>query len=156
MAFEGGQKRKKLVWSMAILAATVVGAGLLTMAVTNYFRSQNPIYQCMHDPAQQPFQLSVPINVTEDGRPVPVPKGIGIDNNCIHPIYTLDQNIIHVSYSRPYDFTLGHFLYYWLGDKLQNFNTKVFINGRQHTEGSILDIPLKGGESIHLILTRKS
>lgn len=140
---------------MVLLAATVIGAGLITMAVTNYFRAGNPIYQCIVQPSKQPFQLSVPISVTEDGRPITVPAGVGVQNDCIHPIHTDKPNVIDISYSRPYNFTLGHFLYYWLGNRLRDFDTKAYLNGRQYTEGSILDISLKDGESISLILRSK-
>lgn len=61
MAFEGPEKRKKLLISMGILAVLVVGAGLGTLAITSYFRSQDPIYQCIDNPAEQPYQLSVPV-----------------------------------------------------------------------------------------------
>jgi hypothetical protein len=156
MTFEGPAKRKKLLWSMGILAAIVTGAGFATVVVTGFFRSQNPIYQCVDNPAAQPFQLSIPISATENGAPAIVPKGVGISPGCIHPIHTLEENVIHVAYSRQYDFTLGHFLYYWIGTKLQNYDIKVYINGIQYRQGSILDIPLKQGQSIRIELTNKS
>jgi hypothetical protein len=148
MAFEGAEKRKKLLISMSILAGVVVGAGLGTMAITGYFRSQDPIYQCIDNPEGQPFQLSVPINVTEDGFTAIVPAGVGIEENCIRPVHTIEENFIHVGFSRPHDFTLGHFLYYWIGNKLQDYETKVYVNGILHTNGSILEIPLRQGDSI--------
>jgi hypothetical protein len=40
------------------------------------------------------------------------------EHNCIRPAHTLEENVIHVAYSRPHDFTLGHFPYYWLGNDL--------------------------------------
>ena len=156
MTFEGQERRKKLLWSMGLLAAIVIGAGLVTMAVTSYFRSQDPIYQCISNPSAEPFQVSIPISATENGVPTVVPKGVGISANCIHPIHTLKENVIHLAYNRPYDFTLGHFLYYWIGTKLQNFNTKVFVNGNQFTQGDILDIPLKQGQSIRIEFTSKA
>jgi hypothetical protein len=156
MTFEGQDKRKKLLLSMAILAAIVVGSGLATMAVTGYFRSKDPIYQCIDNPAAQPFQLSIPISATENTLPAIVPKGVGISGNCIHPIHTIEENVIHVAYSRQYNFTLGHFLYYWIGSKLQNYDTKVYVDGTQYTQGNILDIPLKQGESIRIEFVSKS
>ncbi len=156
MTFEGQEKGKKLLWSMGLLAAIDIGAGLITMAVTGYFRSQDPIYQCINNPGAQPFQQSIPVSATENGMPTVIPKGVGISASCIHPIHTLEENVIHVAYNRPYDFTLGHFLYYWIGTKLQDFNTKVYINGNQYTQGDILDIPLKQGESIRIEFTSKS
>jgi hypothetical protein len=156
MAFEGAEKRKNLLVSMGILATIVVGAGLGTMAFTGYFRSQDPIYQCIENPETQPYQLSVPITVTEDGFLALVPAGVGIEENCIRPIHTLEQNIIHVGYSRPHEFTLGHFLYYWIGNDLGNYDTKVYVNGELHTNGSFLDIPLRQGDSIRIEFTSRN
>jgi hypothetical protein len=156
MAFEGPEKRKKLLTSMGVLAAIVVGAGLGTMAFTSYFRSQDPIYQCIDNPEEQPYQLSVPITVTEDGFPALVPANVGVQENCIRPVHTLEENVIHVAYSRPHEFTLGHFLYYWIGNDLQNYNTKVYVNNQLHNEGSFLDIPLRQGDSIRIEFTSRN
>jgi hypothetical protein len=156
MAFEGPEKRRKLLVSMGVLAAIVVGAGLGTMALMGYFRSQDPIYQCIENPEGQPFQLSVPIAVTEDGSPALVPACVGMEDNCIRPIHTLEENVIHVGYSRPHEFTLGHFIYYWLGEDLQNYDTTVYVNGEQHTDGSFLDIPLRQGDSIRIELASRN
>lgn len=155
MAFEGPEKRKKLLISMGILAAIVVAAGLGTMAITGYFRSQDPIYQCIDNPTEQPYQLSVPITVTEDGFPATVRRGVGIEGNCVWPVHTLEENVIHVSYNRPHEFTLGHFLYYWIGNDLQNYDTKVYVNDNLHTDGSFLDIPLMQGDSIRIEFTTR-
>lgn len=150
MAFEGPEKRKKLLISMGILAAIVVGSGLGTIAITGYFRSQDPIYQCITNARDQSFQLSVPITVIEDGKPILVPRGIGIEDNCIHPVHTLEENFIHVGYNKPHGFTLGHFLYYWLGNELQDYDTQVYVNGNPHTDGSFLDIRLIHGDSVKI------
>jgi hypothetical protein len=155
MAFEGPEKRKKLLTSMGVLAALVIGAGLGTLAITSYFRSQDPIYQCVDNPEEQPFQLTVPVAVTEDGFPATVRKGVGIEQDCIRPIHTLGENVIHVGYSEPHEFTLGHFLYYWIGDDLQRYDTKVYVNGNLHTDGSFLDIPLSQGDSIRIEFTSR-
>src|SRR5262245_42544619 len=138
MAFEGPEKRKKLVISMGILAAIVVGAGLGTLGITTYFRSQDPIYQCVENPTKQPYQLSIPITVTENGFPAVVRKGVGIEDDCIRPIHTLEENVIHVGYREPYQFTLGHFLYYWIGNDIQKYNTKVYVNESLKMTGSFL------------------
>jgi len=142
---------------MGILAAIVIGAGLGTMAVTGYFRSQDPIYQCISDPTNQPFQLSIPVSSTVNGLPSVVRKGVGFESNgCIRPVHTLEQNVIHVAFSRPYEFTLGHFMYYWIGNDLQQYDTKVYVNDKLDTEGSFLDIPLKQGESIRIEFTSRN
>lgn len=156
MAFEGPEKRKKLLVSMGILAAIVVGVGVGTMAITGYFRSQDPIYQCIDNPEEQPYQVSVPVTVTEDGFPASVPRGVGIEGDCARPVHTLEENVIHVAYNRPHEFTLGHFLYNWIGNDLQNYDTKVYVNDELHTDGSFLDIQLRQGDSITIEFTNRN
>jgi hypothetical protein len=126
------------------------GAVLATSAFTTYFRSQDPVNQCIDDPESQPFQLSIPITVIEDGFPALVPKGVGTKDGCIRPVHTVVENVIQVTYSRPHDFTLGHFLYYWLGNDLLQYDTKVYVNGAQHTEGDFRDIVLEEGDQIRI------
>ncbi len=150
MAFEGSKPRRSLFFSMLILAGLIGGAVLATSAFTTYFRSQDPVNQCIDDPESQPFQLSVPITVIEDGFPALVPKGVGIKDDCIRPVHTVVENVIQVTYSTPYDFTLGHFLYYWLGNDLLQYDTKVYVNGAPHTEGDFRDIVLVQGHQIRI------
>ncbi|WP_415283667.1 hypothetical protein [Candidatus Nitrososphaera sp. FF02] len=152
---EGPEKKKRLVWSMALLAGVVVAAGAATMAVTDYLRSQDPIYQCVADPLEQPYQLSVPISVTEDGAPAVVRAGVGVSDGCTLPVHTLEENVIHVAWKEPYGFTLGHFVYNWLGQDLVKYDTTAYVNNQQH-EGSILDIPLRQGDSIRLELATRN
>jgi hypothetical protein len=135
---------------MLILAGLIGGAVLATSAFTTYFRSQDPVNQCIDDPESQPFQLSIPITVIEDGFPALVPKGVGTKDGCIRPVHTVVENVIQVTYSRPHDFTLGHFLYYWLGNDLLQYDTKVYVNGAQHTEGDFRDIVLEEGDQIRI------
>lgn len=149
MEFEGSKPRS-LFLSMLILAGLIGGAVLATTAFTTYFRSQDPVNQCIDDPESQPFQLSIPITVIEDGFPAVVPKGVGINDGCIRPLHTIEENVVRVTYSRPYDFTLGHFLYYWLGNDLLQYDTKVYVNGVPHTEGDLRDIVLEQGDEIRI------
>lgn len=135
---------------MLILAGLIGGAVLATSAFTTYFRSQDPVNQCIDDPESQPFQLSIPITVIEDGFPALVPKGVGTKDGCIRPVHTVVENVIQVTYSRPHDFTLGHFLYYWLGNDLLQYDTKVYVNGAQHTQGDFRDIVLEEGDQIRI------
>lgn len=135
---------------MLILAGLIGGAVLATSAFTTYFRSQDPVNQCIDDPESQPFQLSIPITVIEDGFPALVPKGVGTKDGCIRPVHTVVENVIQVTYSRPHDFTLGHFLYYWLGNDLLQYDTKIYVNGAQHTEGDFRDIVLEEGDQIRI------
>ena len=156
MVFEGPEKKRKLLISMGVLAAIVAVTGLGTMAITGYFRGQDPIYQCIDNPARQSYQLSVPVTVFEDGFPALVPSGVGIEDSCTRPVHTLEANVIHVAYSRPHEFTLGHFLYYWIGNDLQNYETQVYLNDSLYTEGSFLDIPLRQGDSIRIEFTSRN
>ena len=155
MAFEGS-KRKNLFLSMMILAGLVGGAVLATSAFTTYLRSQDPINQCVNDPESQPFQLSIPVTAIEDGFPALVPKGVGIKDGCIRPVHTVEENVIQVAYSRPYNFTLGHFLYYWLGNDLLRYDTNVFVNDSPRSEGDFRDIVLKQGDSIRIEFQRRN
>jgi hypothetical protein len=158
MAFEGS-KRRNLLFSMMILAGLIGGAVFGTAAFSMYFRSQDPVNQCIDDPESQSFQLSVPVTVIEDGFAALVPRGVGIEDNnnsCIRPVHTVEENVIHVAYDRPYDFTLGHFLYYWLGNDLLHYDTKVYINGIQHTAGDFRDIVLREGDSIRIEFTTRN
>lgn len=151
---EGTDRRKRLLKSMITLAIAVLGAGLATNFILGYLRTQDPIYQCIKDPNSQPFQLSIPITITRNGNNVAVPAGIGMNNNCIRPVHTIEPNVIHVAYSRTYPFTLGHFLYNWKIDLIK-YNTKVYVNNSLHTNGSYLDIILKQGMSIRVEFTSK-
>lgn len=149
MAFDGSNRRS-LFFSMLILAGLIGGAVLATSAFTTYFRSQDPVNQCIDDLESPSFQLSVPITVIEDGFPALVPKGVGIEEGCIRPVHTVEENVIQVAYSRPHDFTLGHFLYYWLGNDLLQYETKVYVNDIPHTEGDLRDIVLEQGDRIRI------
>jgi hypothetical protein len=151
---EGTDRRKRLLKSMITLAIAVLGAGLATNFILGYLRTQDPIYQCIKDPNSQPFQLSIPITITRNGNNVAVPAGIGMNNNCIRPVHTIEPNVIHVAYSRTYPFTLGHFLYNWKIDLIK-YNTKAYVNNILHTNGSYLDIILKQGMSIRVEFTSK-
>lgn len=152
---EGAGKKRRLVWSMILLVVVVVGAGAATMAVTGYFRDRDPIYQCIDDPRAQPYQVSVPVMVTEDGVPVRVPSGIGITEDCILPVHTLEEGVIHVAYTEPHQFTLGHFIYNWIGQDIVNYDTTVYVNGQEHTNGSFLDIELREGDEIRIEFTSR-
>lgn len=155
MAFESREKKRKLLFSMLVLGVLIGGAVLATAAISTYFRSQDPVNQCISDPATQPFQLSVTVTVTENGSPAVVPEGVAITHNCTRPVHTLEENVIHVAYSEPHDFTLGHFLYYWLGDDILQYDTRVYVNGVQHTEGDFRDIVLRQGDSIRIEFTAR-
>lgn len=153
---EGPEKKRRLAWSMALLAGVVVVAGVGTMLVTGYFRSQDPIYQCVGDPLAQPYQLSVQVSATEDGAPATVKEGVGITEGCTLPVHTLEENVIHVAWKEPYPFTLGHFIYNWLGQDRYDYDITVYVNDQLHTSGSILDIPLRDGDRVRIELVTRN
>lgn len=152
---EGAEKKRRVIWSMIILVVVVVGAGAATMAVTGYFRDRDPIYQCIGNPRSQPYQLSVPVTVSEDGLPVRVPSGIGITPDCTLPVHTLEEGIIHVAYTEEYPFTLGHFLYNWKIDLSRYETTTVYVNEQRHADGSFLDVVLRDGDEIRIEFIRR-
>jgi hypothetical protein len=141
---------------MLILAGLIGGAVLATSAFTTYFRSQDPVNQCIEHSKSQPFQLFVAITVIEDGSTALVPKGVGIIDGYIRPVHTVVENAIQVTYSRQYDFTLGHFIYYWLGNDLLQYDTRVYVNGAPHTEGDFRDIVLEQGHEIRIEFVRRN
>jgi hypothetical protein len=154
----GGQEpetKRRLLWSMLLLAGVVVAAGVGTKTVTDYLHSRDPIYQCIENPLTAPYQLTVAVSVVRDGSPMLVPRGVGITNNCTLPVHTLQENVIHVAYREPYAFTLGHFLYNWIGQDLSKYETQVYVNDIKHSDGSILDIPLENGDSIKINFTTR-
>jgi hypothetical protein len=156
VAFEGPGKKRKVLYSMLALAAVLGGAVFATAAATTYLRSQDPINQCITDPSSQPFQISVPITVTKDGALFPVEQGVGISADCIRPVHTLEENVIHAAYGRPHPFTLGHFLYYWLGEDLLKYDAAVRVNDILHSSGDIRDIELRQDDSIRIDFTTKN
>ena len=135
---------------MLLLAGLIGDAVLTTSAFATCVRIQDPVSQWIAHPESQPIQLSLPITEIEDHFPALVPKGVGIKDRCIRPVHTVVENAIQGAYSRPYDFTLGHFMYYWLGNDLLQYDTKVYVNGTPHTARDIRDIVLAQGEQIRL------
>jgi hypothetical protein len=152
--YQGRNKRKGLMLSMIILGATVIGTGIIVNHITAYFRSLDPIYHCISDPLNQPYQLNIPATALRDGEPLPIPPGIGTDNGCTKPVHTLQENVIHIGYEKYYPFTLGHFLYNWKADITQ-YHVTVFINGDLHRDPDFLGIILKDGMDINIQFTRK-
>ncbi|HEY6759231.1 MAG TPA: hypothetical protein VI318_07065 [Baekduia sp.] len=62
------------------------------------------------------FHIHALLRIYVDGRPVPVPAGIGIDplTGFIAPLHTHDATgIIHLEADRPYPFTLGQVFTVW-------------------------------------------
>lgn len=155
MGWENGERKKKMVIrSMIALAVIAVVAGVITNIVTQQVRAQDPLYQCITS-EDQPYQAYVTIFVTVDGQEIPVPKDIGILPDCVRPIHTHDSNgVIHVAYEKPYNFRLGHFLWYWNFDILR-YDATVYVNGFDIGE-KYLDTVLEDGMSIRMDFKSKA
>ncbi len=138
-------KKKALIRSMIILAVIAVAAGVITNIITQQARAQDPVYQCIESD-NLPYQAYVTISITINGQPSEVPANIGILDNCLRPIHTHDRSgLVHIVYDRPYDFKLGHFLWYW-GFNLQQYDATVYVNGVQ--QDKFLDMALRDGMTI--------
>ena len=138
-------KKKALIRSMIILAVIAVAAGVITNIITQQARAQDPVYQCIESD-NLPYQAYVTISITINGQPSEVPANIGVLDNCLRPIHTHDRSgLVHIVYDRPYDFKLGHFLWYW-GFDLQQYDATVYVNGVQ--QDKFLDMVLRDGMTI--------
>ncbi|MEM2760453.1 MAG: hypothetical protein QXU32_11925 [Nitrososphaerales archaeon] len=138
-------KKKMLIRSMIALAVIAVAAGVITNIITQQARAQDPVYQCIESD-NLPYQAYVTISVSINGQPIEVPANIGMQENCLRPIHTHDNSgLIHIVYDRPYDFKLGHFLWYW-GFDIQKYDATTYVNGIQHER--YLDTVLRDGMSI--------
>jgi hypothetical protein len=155
MGWEDGEKKRRMVIrSMIVLAVVAVAGGLATNIFTQQVRAQDPLYQCIES-EDQPYQAFVTISITVDGRQAVVPKDIGITDSCIRPIHTHDTSgLIHVAFERPYDFKLGHFLWYWNFDIIK-YDATVYLNG-QNVEEKYLDTVLKDGMTINMDFRSKN
>lgn len=152
--FGTSDKKKSLLYSMLTLAGLVGAAVIVTTIVTSYLRAQDPVNQCITNPSQQPFQVSVPLTVSLDRFPASA-RQVGISADCIRPVHSYDDGVIRVAYERPYDFTLGHFFYYWLGDSILDYEVKVLVDGESY-DGDFRDIVLRQGDAIEIELTTRN
>jgi hypothetical protein len=79
-----GSKSRNMLFSLLILAGLIGGAVPGTASFIMYIRSLDPVNQCIDHAESQPFQLSIPVKVIEDGFAAPAPNEAGIeDNNSI-------------------------------------------------------------------------
>lgn len=149
MGWENGERKKRMIIrSMIALAVIAVAGGIITNVITQQVRGQDPLYQCITS-EDQPYQAYITIFVTVDNQEVIVPKNIGILQDCVRPLHTHDSNgVIHIAYERPYDFRLGHFLWYWNFDILK-YDATVYVNGFDAGE-KYLDTVLQDGMLIRM------
>lgn len=138
-------KRRILIRSMIALAVIAVAAGIMTNIITQQARAQDPLYQCIESD-NLAYQAYVTISVTVNGLPVEIPSGVGIQENCMRPIHTHDTSgLVHIVFSKPYDFRLGHFLWYW-GFDIQSYDASVYVNGV--AQQNYLDMVLRDGMTV--------
>jgi len=139
---------------MIVLVVIAVAAGIITNIITQQVRAQDPLYQCITS-EDLPYQAYVTIFVTVNNQEITVPKNIGILPDCVRPMHTHDSNgVIHIAYEKPYDFRLGHFLWYWNFDILQ-YDATVYVNGFDIGE-KYLDTVLHDGTSIRMDFKSKN
>ncbi|NMJ87649.1 MAG: hypothetical protein EX285_07425 [Thaumarchaeota archaeon] len=138
-------KKKKLIRSMILLALIAIIAGIVTNIIAQQTRSQNPLYQCIEsDYLSYDVYLTISTNI--DGKPVEIPDNIGILEDCLSPVHTHDNSgLVHVVYDRPYEFRLGHFLWYW-GFNIQQYDATVYVNGIE--QDKYMDVVLRNNMSI--------
>jgi hypothetical protein len=149
LGWEDGERKKRIVIrSMIVLAAIAVAGGIVTNLITQQVRAQDPLYQCIKS-EDQPYQAYVTLIVTVDNQEIIVPANIGISADCVRPIHTHDANgVIHVAYEKPYEFKLGHFLWYWNFDVLR-YDATAYVNGFSVDE-KYLDTVLQDGMSVRI------
>jgi hypothetical protein len=138
-------KKRILIRSMIALAVIAVAAGIMTNIITQQARAQDPLYQCIESD-NLAYQAYVTISVTVNGLPVEIPSGVGIQENCMRPIHTHDTSgLVHIVFNKPYDFRLGHFLWYW-GFDIQSYDASVYVNGV--AQQNYLDMVLRDGMTV--------
>ena len=119
------------------------------------------------------FHVHAHLDVFEDGRPIVIPAGIGIDimdpgvkrfedpvayggieqpcaDACISPLHTHDSNgVIHTESPTPTPNTLGQFLIEW--DVELPKDAKVYIDGEEFT-GDVASIELADRREIAIVI----
>jgi hypothetical protein len=90
------------------------------------------------------YHVHAHLSVYVNGKPTPVPGGIGIDpqGRFISPIHTHDASgIVHIESTKPYPFTLGEFINVWgvkfTDNQLGSYKVgpgnvlQLWVNGKQ-------------------------
>lgn len=125
-------KRRKTLRYLAITAAIGIGIALTnTLVVQKIVKADDPLYQCING-RDITYQLSVTMEIYVDGVKQNIPANIGMEPNCQRTMYTLsDDGVVHVAWTKPYAFTVGHFL--WISGfdyrDTDDKTSKIYVNG---------------------------
>jgi hypothetical protein len=149
----------KKVIIIVIAALVVIGAGVaLALNDAKHPELKNPwANKSTHELAltclDQEYtvqHIHPNLTITINGQKQEVPQGIGIENNCLHPLHTHDNTgKIHVESPEPRDYTLGDFFSVWgkafdqthILDKTADATHRIrmTVNGKDSTEyGSLV------------------
>jgi hypothetical protein len=126
------QKRRKTLRYLAITAAIGIGIALTnTLVLQKIVKADDPLYQCING-RDINYQISATFEIYVDGVKQDIPANIGITNNCQRSMYTLaDDGVVHAAWTKPYAFTVGHFL--WISGfdyrDTDDKASKIYVNG---------------------------
>lgn len=101
----------------------------------------------------------VQLTITLEGRALPIPPGVGITQDCTHPMHTHnDSGVIHIEHHHWDEFTLGDF--FLVGQRWGEFDplagrqaVRVSVNGERYLD-NYRTLPLADGLDIHLELVQ--
>ena len=150
-------KYKNKVIVIGIIAAIVGSTALISYKLDNTASSEfQPIdaIEC-GQMEYATFHIHAHLDVFVDGRHIPVPASIGIeDNTCLYWLHTHDASgIIHVESPQTRDFTLSEFLDIWRSTgstQPPGGEPMIFVNGLEvHTD--LADVKLHAHDEIVLV-----
>lgn len=120
-----GPRRSDVIFTLVIVAACVFTLGGLMFygakhaltsqaaAATDGKSNRDVVMSCTTDMATQ-FHIHPSLTIMIDGEKRTIPKDVGIDDGCMHPLHTHDDTgEIHVEAPVKRDFTLGDFFAVW-------------------------------------------
>jgi hypothetical protein len=166
-------RRAKMITWLSILAAVVVGAGLIGGIIFyNINQSQapavsdNPVYPAVDGIAcqaneQLAYHIHAHVSIYINGKLVSIPQGVGIatDGSCLYWLHTHDTTgVIHIESPTQKNYTLGNFFDEWS----QRFSSlsypseldltsgwQIWVNGKPYS-GDFRNIQLTAHELITL------
>ena len=121
----------------------------------------NPIDKILADciRGEMAVHIHVRLTITVDGRPLPIPPGVGVTPGCIYPLHTHnDSGVIHIEHASWEAFNLGDF--FVIGRRWGEFDpiagmqvVRVWVNGEQRS-ADYRTLPLTDGLDVRLDLVR--